>query len=398
VPCRAFNIKGKEIKMSDDIELIKRLNKDLREASKNLSPEEARFMVDAFYTIQENRKRAHNQTTALSKAGSPSHVLSWFEDQNQTLENQLKVSLDVYANNHPVGQWALSQVGIGPIISAGLLAFIDVTIANTAGKVWRFAGLDPTCKWNSADGARGIVAAFRQANPDDDWKALMGICGAVCLKPSQVLRLAKYDVMAPTVEKAKEILAARGLEPDPSIEFEGDNILTHVEDPSVVVKDAYEWVLEDKPIKWTAVSKGISMRPWNTGLKVLCWKIGECFVYVSGKEDAYYGEVYSKRKKFETARNEGGYNATAAAEILKSKRIGEDTVAFEYYSKGKFPPAHVHARAKRYAVKLFLSHFHHVAYKEKFKKDPPLPYPISHLGHVDFIPPPPGVDKEARAA
>jgi hypothetical protein len=211
---------------------------------------------------------------------------------------------------------------------------------------------------------RGIVAAFRQANPDDDWKALMGICGAVCLKPSQVLRLAKYDVMAPTVEKAKEILAARGLEPDPSIEFEGDNILTHVEDPSVVVKDAYEWVLEGKPIKWSAVSKGISMRPWNTGLKVLCWKIGECFVYVSGKEDAYYGEVYSKRKKFETARNEGGYNATAA-EILKSKRIGEDTVAFEYYSKGKFPPAHVHARAKRYAVKLFLSHFHHVAYKEK---------------------------------
>lgn len=347
-------------------------------------------MVDAFYTIQDNRKRAHNQTAALNKANKPSLVLSYFEEQNQVLENQLKISLDVFANNSHVGQWALEQVGIGPIISAGLLAFIDVGIANTVGKIWRIAGLDPTCKWNSAEGARGIVAAFRQAHPDDDWKALVGICGAVSMKPSQVLHLAKYGVTAPTVEKAKEIVRARGFEPDPAVEFEGDNILTHVDEPSLTVRDAYEWVLGGRSLKWSNISKGISMRPWNTGLKVLCWKIGESFVYVSNKEGAYYGEIYLKRKKFETARNEAGHNAQASAEILKSKRIGEDTIAFKSYSKGKFPAGHVHARAKRYAVKLFLSHFHHVAYREKFKKDPPLPYPIAHLQHVDFIPPPPG--------
>jgi hypothetical protein len=148
-----------------DPEAVRRLSRDLREASKTLSVEEARFMVDAFYTIQDNRKRAHNQTTALNKANKPSLVLSYFEEQNQILENQLKISLDVFANNSPVGQWALEQVGIGPIISAGLLAFIDVGIANTVGKIWRIAGLDPTCNGTALKGRGGSLQRSDRRTP-----------------------------------------------------------------------------------------------------------------------------------------------------------------------------------------------------------------------------------------
>jgi hypothetical protein len=40
-----------------------------------------------------------------------------------------------------------SLVGIGPVISAGMLAHLDVRLAQTAGHFWRFAGLDPSVRW-----------------------------------------------------------------------------------------------------------------------------------------------------------------------------------------------------------------------------------------------------------
>jgi len=52
---------------------------------------------------------------------------------------------------------------------------------------------------------------------------------------------------------------------------------------------------------------------------------------------------------------------------------------------GKLPPAHIHARAKRWAVKIFLAHWHHVAYMIEYKKAPPKPYSLEHLGHVHMI-------------
>ena len=53
------------------------------------------------------------------------------------------------------------------------------------------------------------------------------------------------------------------------------------------------------------------------------------------------------------------------------------------------PPAHLHARAKRYAVKLFLSHYHHVAYEVRTGAPPKAPYIVTHdPGHVHHIVPP----------
>jgi hypothetical protein len=52
------------------------------------------------------------------------------------------------------------------------------------------------------------------------------------------------------------------------------------------------------------------------------------------------------------------------------------------------PPARLLLRAQRYAAKLFLAHYHEVAYKDFFKKPPPLPYAIAYLGHAHKIEPP----------
>ena len=263
------------------IDPIQRLNKDLKNAAKILTPGEVRYLVDSYYTIQEYRKAAGSQVRACNESGEPGTLIEWFFSQHDTLENDIKKALDIYTSHHPIGVWTKSIVGIGPVISAGLLAHIDITKAPTVGHIWNFAGLNPEQKW----------------------------------------------------EKKQK-------------------------------------------------------RPWNARLKVLCWKIGESFVKVSNNPNDMYGKLYKARKEQEQRKNEAGEFAAQAAAILQSKKIGKDTEAFKHYSVGQLPPAHIHARACRYAVKIFLAHLHEVWYRWHFGEMPPKPYVIEHKGHAHKIEPP----------
>lgn len=130
-----------------EFEPMQRLSKDLRKASKELSPKEARYLVDTYYNVQEYRKAAANQVRAMTEAGEPNSLIQWLFDNMRILENDIKSALNSYTDGHPVGAWAKTITGIGPIISAGLLAHIDITKAPTVGSIWRFAGLDPTAEW-----------------------------------------------------------------------------------------------------------------------------------------------------------------------------------------------------------------------------------------------------------
>jgi hypothetical protein len=129
--------------------------------------------------------------------------------------------------------------------------------------------------------------------------------------------------------------------------------------------------------------------PYNKRLKTLCWKIGESFVKVCNRTEDVYGHIYAARKALEIALNDEYTYKDQAAQKLATTNIGKTTDAYKHYSEGKLPPAHIHSRAKRYAVKIFLSHWHHVAFQIANGGTPPVPpYVISHLGHVDYIAPP----------
>lgn len=254
------------------LEPVMRLSRDLRKAAVTLSDTEARFLVDAYYQMQEDRIRDDAQIRSMDK--EPHAVIGYLADQHATLEVQIRGALDRYSAAKPIGVWLRSHKGIGPVIAAGLMAHIDINKAETVSHIWRYAGLDPTSKW----------------------------------------------------EKGEK-------------------------------------------------------RPWNASLKTLCWKIGESFVKVSGMEDAYYGHLYAEAKEREVKRNDAGLNAEAAAKILESKKWRGDTVAKAAYEQGKLPPAHVHARAKRWAVKQFLSDMHK-AWREMEGLPVREPYPVAHMGHA----------------
>jgi hypothetical protein len=125
--------------------------------------------------------------------------------------------------------------------------------------------------------------------------------------------------------------------------------------------------------------------PYNARLKTLCWKLGESFVKVSGKEGATYGILYSEFKAQEIERNlAGAYNQAAARELVAKKFKAEDSVTKKRLLAGMLSDAHLHERAKRRTVKIFLSHYWA---KGREGRGLPVtdPYPIGILGHEGKI-------------
>jgi len=327
---------------------LQALSRDIREAATMLSRQEVRFLVDYYYQTQEDRKRGSNQVRSVEEAGEPHKVLDWLASNTNILEKNIAKALAAYSDAHPVGRWAESIVGIGPIISAGLLANIDIQKSPTVGHIWRFAGLDPTQKWGGKKVADAAVSAYRKENHS------------------------KSRRDAPTEKDAKLLaLEMSGLNPD-----------------SVLQLATSDQKGDKKPLTWDSLSKALAVRPFNAGLKTLCWKIGESFVKVSNNPNDIYGHLYVERKEQEIARNEAGEFASQAADKLARQNIGKGTDAYKSYIEGKLPPAHIHARAKRWAVKLFLAHWHHVAYDIEYGTLPPKPYILTQEGHTHYVAPP----------
>ncbi len=348
-----------------DLEPIKRLSKDLKAAAATLTVEEVRYLVDLYYQIQDFRIQAASEVRAMEESKEPATLVEWVFENQRRIENSIKGALDVYTDHEPTGMglWAKNIVGIAEVLSAGFLAHISmqpwkcahnikkgdkscnakkphgpechtITI-NTVGQIWRFAGMDPTSHWE----------------------------------------------------------------------------------------------------------KG-TKRPWNAKLKVLCWKAGESFYKVQNNPKDVYGHLIAQRKELETSRNYAGEFSDQARAILAAKNFSKDTESYQWYSgcltlesakllrhdlaqlepidanlkgdakkkaKREFdkkrraifaqycgkpgsgvpmlPPAHIHARACRWGVKIFLYHWFAEAFRRKWNKEPPMPYVIEHLGHVDLIKP-----------
>jgi len=250
---------------------------DLREAAKALSLNEIRYLVDTYYLMQDQRKRSSNQVRDLSKAGEPCQFIAWTVNQFHELEKTVAKVLDYWTRDSELGTWCRGIVGIGPVITAGLMSHISLSH-------W-------SCFHTKNNHAK------KACTPETP-------CGPECVHV--------------VVATAGHIWRYAGLDPT---------------------------------VEWRAKEK----RPWNAALKTLCWKIGESFVKVSNHPESLYGRLYLERKAQETSRNDNLEYRDQAVEKLKKFNIGKNTDAYKYYSIGKLPPGHIHARAKRYAVKIFLS-------------------------------------------
>ncbi len=126
--------------------------------------------------------------------------------------------------------------------------------------------------------------------------------------------------------------------------------------------------------------------PWNANLKALCLKVGESIAR-SDNDGEFYRRLYLQRQTQEAVANQGGRFADQAQRKLASFKSPGNANARTSYSKGKLPPTHVQARAKRWVVKLFLSHYHEVALRLAGQA-PVKPFGTEVLSGTRYIPPP----------
>lgn len=131
--------------------------------------------------------------------------------------------------------------------------------------------------------------------------------------------------------------------------------------------------------KWEAGQK----RPFNAELKQICWHAGQCFMKQSNDPDCYYGQLYRARKAKEIKRNESGGNTERAKQFVV--KPGATKAVKDKLARGQLPDFNIDARARRFAVKIFLSHLHVVMYWDNYEKAPPKPFAISQLDHAHEI-------------
>lgn len=349
-------------------EPIVRLSKDLLAAAATLSEREVRYIVDSYYQIQEVRKSTSNQILATTTAGEPAQLLTWFKGQSETIEGQIRNAMKAWVQSRRVGRWMMDQKGIGPVLAAGLMARIDIAKAPTAGNIWRYAGYDPTYKWLGREQAALVLGM--SASP-------------LAVEAMEEEALADESALTPDeLALLDEVLLSQN---KPQLSTAQ---ITRI---AVLTKRKFTNLLNSARNKQGQVTRdsmlmALARRPWDANLKTLCWKVGDSFVKVSGKPDAIYGMAYRERKIIEITNNEAGRFADQAEEAMKRKLSPNQK---EYYEKGLLPPARIDLRARRWAVKLFLSHLQHVMYEDRYGVAPRRPYVIEHVpGHSDYIAPP----------
>lgn len=262
----------------------------------------------------------------------------WMYDQMALLESGTIALLKTYCESVRTGRWLLANMGVGPVIAAGLLSNLDYDHHMSAAKFISYAGLNDNNR---------------------PWLAKRGKD-----KPMQLIN--------ETVGNAKigyeELLA---------------------------ISKASQWPIEillgikknrDGTYPREEVRKAISKPPYNTDLKTLCWKLGKSFVWFSTNEKSLYGRLYRQRKDEEIAKNEAGvYKEQAAISLARLKDT--TTPTYQLNSEGKLSPDHIDKRAMRWVEKIFLNHLFMEIEYERTGNISFIPYIIAHGDHNDFIEP-----------
>ncbi len=259
--------------MTIDNVLIAKINKAYHLQSEGIAD-----AVELYYDVQKLRIMHQNKERTESVRDLTNWLNEWLALGEKVLTS--KLTQWCKSNISPrVTKWAFSQIGIGPIMAAGLAAYIDIEKASSISALWKYAGLAP---------------GF------------------------------------------------------------------------------------DRPVKGQKL-------PYNNRLKTLCWKLGESFVKVSGKDGAFYGQLYLTFKADEISKNESGKYKEAADRELSSKKFKENATK-KRLLEGKLSDAHLHSKAKRKTEKMFLAHYWTKG-REYMNLPVRQPYAMQILGHDGIIEP-----------
>jgi hypothetical protein len=123
---------------------------------------------------------------------------------------------------------------------------------------------------------------------------------------------------------------------------------------------------------------------FNGDLKSICWKIGSNFAKHASKPNCFYGKLYLQDKERRIKKNNEGLYADKAKDILSDLpyKFRSDVSLLK---QGKLSDEQIDAQARRFAVKIFLSHYYAIAYQEQHGTTAVRPSHITINGEKQYI-------------
>lgn len=399
-----------------------------------------RYLVDTYYQIQAMRTATENQLRAIQqgKDGEGMEASAFISTQIRTIEATIKKIIDFYTDKIPVCYWAKKNMGIGPMISAGLYARLDINKATSAGSFWSYCGLndnktpwlgkeksaviiketmaatleDPKTKW-VFDGLSKVIKKDRSFKKTFD-NFFKGIFENAEINDDIVDEKIVFDAITKDLNFTDTIIEKMGNIPlyNTAIalcKLYDTNMVLDCEIQSISINEKVnrkpsqlfagaltQWNTRRNKsskvlryIKKDDLEKFMAKPPFNRELKKLCYNIGQCLIKNSNKEDSLYGRLYKERKAYETLKNENLDYADQAAALLKENNY-KDKETKETLESGKLTKGHINMRAMRYAVKMFLSHYYEMWYLSENGSTPRTPWVLATTDknmdiHKDYV-------------
>lgn len=113
------------------------------DTAEKLSIDEVRYVVETYYDIQQVRNQNGNRAKRLEREGLPAELMGVLTAGMEDVEKHIRKVMKKWALARPLGEWAMQIVGIGPVISAGLMAWLAQSTGRHPSSFWRYAGLMP---------------------------------------------------------------------------------------------------------------------------------------------------------------------------------------------------------------------------------------------------------------
>jgi hypothetical protein len=332
--------------------LLGKLGKDMKAAAGLLGHYEARALFDTYYRIQKMRCAANNQLTAAAGNNKPHQLSSWTERSLWGLECAIKGSLGLFAQQYRLGRWLQSLDGIGPVISAGLLTVFDMrrttnvgSDVSTVGHWWSYAGCNP-------------------AQPP--W--VSGTPRPFSMRAKTLVLFRMGETLIKRANAPKNFYGPLYLQKKASLWEENTagkfaaTALQEVHDPKRKVKEETQKYV------------------WNKG----CFDPDDVRAWLAAVQEWKDTCRAIKQENAEHKKAKDGITLELPPEPdpLVPGKIGCGTPMLS--------PRHIYERARRWMVKLFISHFHEVAHWDFFGTAPPAPFVFAHptSPHVHLIAPP----------
>lgn len=326
------------------------ISKEVKKSMAHVDDKQIRIIIDSYYQTQAARIALQNQVRAVMQGYDSSDedelmAIQWLLQDYVNRENQIKKMIAEYVKHVPVCQWAMSIKGIGPLFAANLYSYIDMDVCKHANQFLNYAGLnDNNIPWLGREKAEKIVNdAYEKFGVKKSDNVTDDILMEVAQKSGR-----KFETVLKGFNSHKEKTSGYG-----------DRV---------------------------TLIKYLAKPPYNKELKTICYLIGEAFLKVSNR-GSKYGEIYRERRAWETMQNENLAYKDQAEKLLAEKNYAKSTPTYECLSQGKLSAAHINQRAKRYATKIFLTHFFEACWIDKYHTEPPVIYPIAFQDHVDYIEP-----------